>query len=121
MGKHDRPWFDRPGFGKVRYMSFASTSRKFDSKTFIAQITSSEKRRSVCPTLVVLLALSVVFFRAAAMGSVSNLTGSLLTRCALTFNFSVSGKHRLYQRSEDRTGLLNRASSPANLLLPPVY
>jgi deoxyribodipyrimidine photo-lyase len=47
VGKHDRPWFERPVFGKVRYMSFASTSRKFDCKRFIAQISSLERRSSV--------------------------------------------------------------------------
>ena len=36
-GKHDRPWFDRPIFGTVRYMSGASTGRKFDSREFIRQ------------------------------------------------------------------------------------
>jgi len=38
VGKHDRPWFERPIFGKVRYMSFNSTSKKFDSKSYIRQI-----------------------------------------------------------------------------------
>jgi deoxyribodipyrimidine photo-lyase len=42
MGKHDRAWFDRPVFGKVRYMSLASTSKKFDSEDFIAQISRLE-------------------------------------------------------------------------------
>lgn len=37
-GKHDRPWFDRPIFGKVRYMSFNSTSKKFDSRRYIAMV-----------------------------------------------------------------------------------
>ena len=38
-GKHDRAWGPaRPIFGMVRYMSFASTSRKLDSKAYIAQI-----------------------------------------------------------------------------------
>lgn len=38
-GKHDRAWGPvRPIYGMVRYMSFASTSRKFDSKAYIAQI-----------------------------------------------------------------------------------
>lgn len=37
-GKHDRPWFERPVFGKVRYMSFNSTSKKFDSKAYIRQM-----------------------------------------------------------------------------------
>jgi deoxyribodipyrimidine photo-lyase len=38
VGKHDRPWFDRPVFGQVRYMSFASTAKKFDSKRYIEQM-----------------------------------------------------------------------------------
>lgn len=40
VGKHDRPWFERPVFGKIRYMSFNSTSKKFDSKRYIAEIDS---------------------------------------------------------------------------------
>jgi deoxyribodipyrimidine photo-lyase len=36
VGKHDRPWFDRPVFGMVRYMSGESTGKKFDSKRYIA-------------------------------------------------------------------------------------
>ncbi len=43
VGKHDRAWFDRPVFGKIRYMSFASTSKKFDSKLYIEQIRKLEK------------------------------------------------------------------------------
>jgi len=39
-GKHDRPWFDRPVFGKIRYMSFNSTSKKFDSKGYIRMVES---------------------------------------------------------------------------------
>ncbi len=43
-GKHDRAWGPvRPIYGMVRYMSFASTSRKFDSKAYIAQIDAMEK------------------------------------------------------------------------------
>ena len=37
VGKFDRPWFERPIFGQIRYMSGASTGRKFDSKRFIQQ------------------------------------------------------------------------------------
>ena len=37
-GVHDRPWFDRPIFGTIRYMSGASTGKKFDSKRYIRQI-----------------------------------------------------------------------------------
>jgi deoxyribodipyrimidine photo-lyase len=35
VGKHDRPWFDRAVFGMVRYMSGASTGKKFDSRKYI--------------------------------------------------------------------------------------
>jgi deoxyribodipyrimidine photo-lyase len=42
LGKHDRAWSDRPVFGKVRFMSLASTARKFDSEKFIAQIATLE-------------------------------------------------------------------------------
>ncbi len=37
-GKHDRPWGpERPIYGKVRYMSYESTGRKFDSRAYIAR------------------------------------------------------------------------------------
>jgi deoxyribodipyrimidine photo-lyase len=35
VGKHDRPWFERPVFGLVRYMSGESTGKKFDSKRYM--------------------------------------------------------------------------------------
>jgi deoxyribodipyrimidine photo-lyase len=38
LGKFDRPWFDRPVFGKIRYMSGGSTGKKFDSKKYIRQM-----------------------------------------------------------------------------------
>ena len=37
VGKFDRPWFERPIFGQIRYMSGTSTAKKFDSKKYIAQ------------------------------------------------------------------------------------
>lgn len=38
-GIHDRAWGPvRPVFGTIRFMSFASTSRKFDSKAYIARV-----------------------------------------------------------------------------------
>jgi deoxyribodipyrimidine photo-lyase len=37
VGKFDRPWFERPIFGQIRYMSGASTGKKFDSKHYIEQ------------------------------------------------------------------------------------
>ena len=37
VGKFDRPWFERPIFGQIRYMSGQSTGKKFDSKKYIEQ------------------------------------------------------------------------------------
>ena len=37
LGKFDRPWFERPIFGQIRYMSQASTGKKFDSRKYIEQ------------------------------------------------------------------------------------
>ncbi len=39
-GKFDRPWFNRPIFGKIRYMSGKSTGGKFNSAAYIAQHSS---------------------------------------------------------------------------------
>jgi len=37
VGRHDRPWFNRPVFGLVRTMTGNSTSKKFDAKAYIRQ------------------------------------------------------------------------------------
>jgi deoxyribodipyrimidine photo-lyase len=37
VGKHDRPWFDRPVFGLVRTMSGAALARKFDAALYMYQ------------------------------------------------------------------------------------
>ncbi len=37
-GKHDRAWFDRPIFGKIRYMSGKAAEKKFDVPAYIAQV-----------------------------------------------------------------------------------
>ena len=37
-GLHDHPWPEREVFGKVRSMTYASTSRKFDSASYIQQV-----------------------------------------------------------------------------------
>jgi deoxyribodipyrimidine photo-lyase len=37
-GVHDRPWPERPVFGKIRYMSAAGCRRKFDVKAYITKI-----------------------------------------------------------------------------------
>jgi deoxyribodipyrimidine photo-lyase len=38
LGKFDRAWGERPIFGKIRYMSGASTGKKFDSRRYIEQM-----------------------------------------------------------------------------------
>jgi len=43
VGKHDRAWAERPVYGKIRYMSLASTGRKFDSRRYIEQIARLEE------------------------------------------------------------------------------
>ncbi|HEY6805233.1 MAG TPA: deoxyribodipyrimidine photo-lyase [Pyrinomonadaceae bacterium] len=35
FGKHDRPWFERPIFGTIRYMSSNSMGKKFKAKKYI--------------------------------------------------------------------------------------
>ena len=37
VGKFDRPWFERAIFGQIRFMSGASTGKKFNSKEYIRQ------------------------------------------------------------------------------------
>jgi deoxyribodipyrimidine photo-lyase len=38
LGRYDRPWFpERPIFGTVRFMSSASTARKFDLRRYLAE------------------------------------------------------------------------------------
>lgn len=37
-GKHDRAWFDRPIFGKVRYMSGKAAEKKFNVHAYIEQV-----------------------------------------------------------------------------------
>ncbi len=47
VGKHDRAWGpERPVFGKIRYMSYASTSRKFDSTAYIERMQALGEERS---------------------------------------------------------------------------
>lgn len=36
-GVHDRPWFDRPVYGKVRYMSYNGCKSKFNVELYIQQ------------------------------------------------------------------------------------
>ena len=36
-GLHDRPWFERPVYGKIRYMNASGCQRKFDVERYIAR------------------------------------------------------------------------------------
>jgi deoxyribodipyrimidine photo-lyase len=42
FGLHDRPWFDRPIFGQLRYMSLDGMRRKTDTAAYIAEIAELE-------------------------------------------------------------------------------
>jgi deoxyribodipyrimidine photo-lyase len=43
FGLHDRPWFERPVFGSMRYMSLEGMKRKTDTAAYIAEIMQLEK------------------------------------------------------------------------------
>jgi len=46
VGKHDRAWGpERPIYGKIRYMSYESTSRKFNSRAYVERIAALESQR----------------------------------------------------------------------------
>ncbi len=47
LGKFDRAWGERPIFGKIRYMSGASTGKKFDSKKYIRQMGILPEQRAL--------------------------------------------------------------------------
>lgn len=38
FGLHDRPWAERPVFGKVRYMTAGGLERKFDIQAYVAKV-----------------------------------------------------------------------------------
>jgi len=38
LGKHDRPWNERPVFGTVRYMNENGLRRKFDADKYIEKV-----------------------------------------------------------------------------------
>ncbi len=51
-GKHDRPWApQRPVFGMVRCMTFASTSRKFDWKAYAARVLAAARQCGDMPAI----------------------------------------------------------------------
>lgn len=43
FGKHDRPWKERPIFGKLRYMNASGLKRKFDIDLYASQMNNIEK------------------------------------------------------------------------------
>ncbi|MBN1350927.1 deoxyribodipyrimidine photo-lyase [candidate division KSB1 bacterium] len=45
FGKHDRAWFERPIFGKVRYMNANGLRRKFDADAYVRRIEGIERDR----------------------------------------------------------------------------
>lgn len=38
FGLHDRPWFERPVFGKIRYMSASGLARKCEIKAYVEKV-----------------------------------------------------------------------------------
>jgi deoxyribodipyrimidine photo-lyase len=45
FGKHDRAWFERKVFGKIRYMNDAGLKRKFDMDAYLKKVAVLEKER----------------------------------------------------------------------------
>lgn len=43
FGKHDRAWFERKVFGKIRYMNDAGLRRKFDMDAYLKKVDALEK------------------------------------------------------------------------------
>ena len=44
LGKYDRPWFERPIFGTVRYMTSESARRKFKLNNYLARYARAERQ-----------------------------------------------------------------------------
>ena len=44
LGRYDRPWFERPIFGTVRYLTTESARRKFKLKSYLARYGADEGR-----------------------------------------------------------------------------
>jgi len=45
FGLHDRPWFERPVFGTIRYMSLGGMERKTNVKAYIEEIEALDRER----------------------------------------------------------------------------
>ena len=48
-GLHDRPWFDRAVYGKIRYMNASGCARKFDVKQYIARNEGGSEPQNLFP------------------------------------------------------------------------
>jgi deoxyribodipyrimidine photo-lyase len=48
-GKFDRPWFERPIFGTIRWMSGDAARKKFDAGKYIAQMKALDGKRTSSP------------------------------------------------------------------------
>jgi deoxyribodipyrimidine photo-lyase len=44
FGKHDRAWFERPVFGKIRYMAASGLERKCDIKAYVRKVDKRVRR-----------------------------------------------------------------------------
>jgi deoxyribodipyrimidine photo-lyase len=51
FGLHDRPWFDRPVFGSLRYMSYEGMKRKTDVGAYLDEIAELERTGTDCRRL----------------------------------------------------------------------
>jgi deoxyribodipyrimidine photo-lyase len=47
FGKHDRPWAERPVFGKVRYMNDKGLRRKFDIDAYVRRIEALARKSDI--------------------------------------------------------------------------
>jgi deoxyribodipyrimidine photo-lyase len=48
-GLHDRPWFDRAVYGKIRYMNASGCARKFNVNRYIARFESQKNMKTEKP------------------------------------------------------------------------
>ena len=44
FGKHDRPWTERPIFGKIRYMNANGLKRKFNIAEYVNKVQQLKKK-----------------------------------------------------------------------------
>jgi deoxyribodipyrimidine photo-lyase len=47
FGVHDRAWFERPIFGKIRYMAASGLERKCDIQAYVEKVNALEKKNQI--------------------------------------------------------------------------